>query len=214
MADGCATTATAMSVGGHHVTGEIIEMTDSIDTTTTNTDTLNSQTDASLANTSHSAGSSQELTTARLQEVISGQDADLTKTDAPTTEQFRTETGCAETTQQNHRQNVGYKREHSHSPCSQTSPVLHQSSTSACRAVGCVVEGEQELVADGEELKSSGGGQREKEERQPRKKVKREATMEGGEGDGRNESTCKWKKVYFVLSLPGDGRTQGSTILL
>ena len=212
MADRCATTAT--SVGGHHVTEEIIEMTDSIDTTTTNTDTLNSQTDASLANTSHSAGSSQELTTARSQEVISGQDADLTKTDAPTIEQSGTETGYAETTQENLRQSVGYKREHSHSPCSQSSPVLQQSPTSACRALACVIEGEQELVADGEVLKSSGGDQREKDERQPRKKVKREATMEGGEGDGRNESKCKWKKVYFVLSLPGDGRTQGSIILL
>ena len=207
MADGRATTTTTATVGGHHVTGETREMIDSIDTTdtitTTNTAILNSQTDASLA-ASHSARednkirkrdteSSQELNTAQLQEVIMfrGQDADLTTTDVPTIEQSGTELGCAETTQQNLHQSVGYKREHSHSPCSQTSP-LQQLPTSACRAVGCIVESEQELVVDGEVLKSSGGGRRElEEERQPRKRVKREATMEGGEGDGRNRHTCK-----------------------
>ena len=162
---------------------------------------LNSQTDVSLA-ASHSARednntrkrnteSSQELSSTQLQEVISGQDANLiTTTDAPTIEQSGTELGCAETTQQNLHQSVGYKREHSHSPCSQTSP-LQQSPTSACRAVGCIVESEQELIVDVEVLKSSGGGRRElEEERLPRKRVKREATMEGGGGDG---CTCKWK---------------------
>ena len=207
MADRCVTTATTTIVGGHHVTGETREMTDLIDTTDTititNTAMLNSQTDASLA-ASHSARednnskkrdteSSQEPSTAQSQEVIMfrGQDADLTTTDMPIIEQSGTELGCAQTMQQNPHQSVGYKREHSHSPCSQTSP-LQQLPTSACRAVGCIVEAEQELVVDGEVLKSSGGGRRElEEERQPRKRVKREATMEGGEGDGRNGHTCK-----------------------
>ena len=185
MADGRATAAT---VGGRDIKGEKMEMTDLVDTTdqtdtVAHTATFNS--DAGL-HTSHSAqqdhndrktdiGSSQELSSTLLQEVISEEDADLTTTDVQTIEQSGTEMGCAETTQ--NLQGVGYKREHSHSPCSQTSPL--QSPTSVCRAIGCVVEPEQELVINGETLQGGQG-----EERQPRKRVKRE-TMEG-EGEGGN----------------------------
>jgi hypothetical protein len=206
-----ATTATA-SEGGHHVIKETREMTDSLDitdstTTTTNTAMLNS--DASPA-TSHSeqkenniskrdSGSSQELSSTRPQELISGQDTDLTINAQIIVEQSGTKLGCAETTPSLHLQSVGYKREHSHSPCSQNSP-LH-SPTSACRAIGCVVEPEQELVEVSESCSSGGGGgQGEEKETQPRKRVKRETTMEGGQGEGSNGRTRKWK-LHFVIEF-------------
>lgn len=162
-----------------HIGGCNMEMTDSVDTTD-QTATLNS--DASLP-TSHSAqqdrkrniGSSQELSSTLLQKVITKQDADLTISDVQTIEQSGTEMGSAETMQ--NLQGLGYKREHSHSPCSQTSPL--QSPTSGCRAIGCVVEPEQELLVNGE---ASQGGQG--EEKQPRKKVKREEMEGGGERGG------------------------------
>jgi hypothetical protein len=184
-------------------------MTDSIDitdstTTTTNTAMLNS--DASVA-TSHSeqkeyniskrdSGSSQELSSTRPQGLISGQDTDLTTNAQTIIEQSGTKLGCAETTPSLHLQSVGYKREHSHSPSSQNSP-LH-SPTSACRAVGCVVEPEQELVEVSESCSSGGGGGQGEKERQPRKRVKRETTMEGGQGS--NGRTRKWK-LHFVIEF-------------
>lgn len=189
MADGHTT------AGGHDNKGEKMTMIDLVDTTdqtdtVAHTATLNS--DAGLP-TSHSAqqdhndrktdiGISQELSSTLLQEVISGEDAELTTTDVQTIEQSGTEIGRAETMQDHHA--VGYKREHSHSPirqCSQISPV--QIATCVLTGASCVVESQQELVVDGGTL-DGGGDQR--EERQPRKKVKCE-TMEGegGGGNGR-----------------------------
>ena len=185
------------SVGEHHIKEEITETIDSTDIidTTTNTVMLNSAVaDASLNPTSHSAQGdnstyswrkdSQELSSTRCQEVITRQDANSTETDANNTEQSGTEMGSAEieyaeTTKTQDHQSVGYKREHSHSPCSQTSPL--QSPTSACKAIGCVVESERDLVVNGEALQSSSSDQG--EERQPRKRAKLE-TMERGEGKG------------------------------
>ena len=185
--------AATVSVCGHHIKGETVEMTDSVDTTdtTTNTTLLNPVVaDASLP-TSHSlqednrsrkedTRSSQELSSMQQQEVISREDASLTTTDAQTGTESGcadSEMGCTETTET--LKSVGYKREHSHSPCSRTSPL--QSPTTACRAIGCIVEPEQELVVNGE---ASRGGQR--EERQPRKRVKRETMEEGREREGSN----------------------------
>lgn len=187
-------TAAMTSVGGHHIKEEITETIDSTDIidTTTNTVMLNSAVaDASPNPTSHSAQGdnstynswtrdSQELSSTQCQEVITRQDADLTETDANNTEQLGTEMGSAETTTMQDRQSVGYKREHSHSPYSQTSPL--QSPTSACKAIGCVMESERDLVVNGEALQSSSSDQG--EERQPRKRAKLE-TMERGGGNGR-----------------------------
>ena len=170
------------------VSTETTEKTDSIDITdtTANTAMLNSVVADTSLPTSHSAqkdnsnrkrdiGCDQELSSTRPWEVISGEDANLTVTDAQTTEQSGTEMGSAEITQ--NLQRVGYKREHSDSPCSQTSPL--PSPTSVCRAIGCVVEPEQELVVNGE---ATQGGQR--EERQPRKRMKCEEMEGGGESGG------------------------------
>ena len=206
-------TAAMVHVGGRHIKGETKEMTDSIDITdhpdtTPNTTMLKSVVvDVSLAATSHSAqqgnssrkrdiGTSQELSSAHSQEVSSREDAQLTTLDIETKqpiEQLGTETGHAEMTPNHH--SVGSKREHSHSPCSQTSPLqLADTTTSVCRAAGSVVEPEQELVVDGEALHSGHQG----EERQPRKRAKLEAMEEGG-GGGDNGRKCNYS---VIVSLP------------
>ena len=129
--------------------------------------------------TNEDSESGQELTRMCTLEPSNKQDAE-----SATLEHSGTVTGCAEAMQDHHA--IGYKREHSHSPvrqCSQTSPVQVHVATCAFTAASCLVESQQELVVDGGAL-DGGGDQR--EERQPRKRVKRE-TMEGegGEGNGR-----------------------------
>lgn len=185
-------------VCGRHIKGDKEEMTDL--TTLTDTTQLNTPADGTNSaiseltpshgvekentntiGTNEDTGSGlQKLTRMCLQEPSNKQDAESTL--GIQTEHSRTETGCAETTQDHHA--VGYKREHSHSPVrqsSKTSPVqVAITCTCTCTAAGCLVEPEQVLVANGDTL--HGGGQ---EERQPRKRLRFEA-MEGGVGGGGN----------------------------
>ena len=126
-------------------------------------------------------GSTQEPSRICLQEVISGQDAELTTMDVQSKqskEQLGTETGSAEI--HNHRgegEGVGYKREHSPEQSSQTLPGhVPITCTCTCTAACCLVEPQQELVSDGDTLQRQ-------EVRHPRKRVKL-AIMEGGTGDG------------------------------
>lgn len=130
------------------------------------------------------SGSRQELTRMCALEPSNKQDAESTPLDLqaiqPLLQHSGTVTGCTdETTQDHHHHGIGYKRGHSYSPvrqCDQTPPATKVviTCTCMCTGAGCL---ESELVVDGGALL---GGQR--EERQPRKRVKWDA-MEG-EGDG------------------------------
>lgn len=154
----------------------------------------------------------QELIRMCLQEPSNKLDAESAAQEVQTITPIRTEPeiGCAETTQDHHA--VGYKREHSHSPerqSSQTSSVLVAiMCTCTCTAAGCLVEPEQQLIADGYTLP----GGRQGEETQPRKRLRFDA-MEGEEG-GDNGRTCKCNFSVIKLAALGMGEYKESKGIL
>ena len=105
----------------------------------------------------------------------------------PPEENSGTEIGRTETTPDHHE--IGYKREHSHSPvrqCSHTPPakvVITCTCTCGDTSAWCL---EPELAIDGRALSSH----HQREERLPRKRV-RHSTMEGEGKGGGNGHTCK-----------------------